>query len=116
MPDHGTPDRYLQHLADGDDPCVPCQIAWRQDQCADKPVSPAFGGGGVLIDGIWGGHTYEQRRRIRRRQKREQASRKPVYGCGTEAAYKRHIRRGETPCEACREASRRATAARRAAG
>ena len=52
MPDHGTLYRYLQHHADGDDPCVPCQIAWRQAQCADKPVSPAFGAGGVLIDEI----------------------------------------------------------------
>ncbi|WP_395109829.1 hypothetical protein [Actinomadura sp. SCN-SB] len=25
--------------------------------------------------------------------------------CGTTAAYQRHLRRGETPCDACREAS-----------
>jgi hypothetical protein len=25
--------------------------------------------------------------------------------CGTEAAYRRHLRRGEQPCEACRAAT-----------
>ena len=28
--------------------------------------------------------------------------------CGTLAAYRRHLRRGERPCEACSQASRRA--------
>lgn len=32
--------------------------------------------------------------------------------CGTEAAYRRHYRRGEKPCAACREANRRASQAR----
>jgi len=26
--------------------------------------------------------------------------------CGTPAAYQRHVRRGEQPCDACREANR----------
>lgn len=55
MPDHGTPARYLQHLADGDDPCVPCQIAYRQDQIANKkPMNSVIVGRGVLIDEILG--------------------------------------------------------------
>jgi hypothetical protein len=32
--------------------------------------------------------------------------RAPVRPCGTWAAYKRHHRWGEAPCEACKEASR----------
>ena len=27
-------------------------------------------------------------------------------GCGTVAAYRRHLKAGETPCEACRAANR----------
>lgn len=34
--------------------------------------------------------------------------------CGTESNYRAHLRRGETPCEACRLASRRAAYDRRA--
>ncbi len=26
--------------------------------------------------------------------------------CGTHAAYRRHLRRGETPCDACRQANK----------
>jgi hypothetical protein len=37
-----------------------------------------------------------------------------VKPCGTEAAYKRHWRRGEVPCEPCRRAAVRADAARKA--
>lgn len=33
--------------------------------------------------------------------------RRPARPCGTTAAYKRHIRRGEKPCEECRQAEKR---------
>ena len=33
--------------------------------------------------------------------------------CGTRAAYKRHLRRGEEPCRECREAARRADRGRK---
>lgn len=32
-------------------------------------------------------------------------SRKPPQPCGTESAYRRHLYRGETPCEECRAAA-----------
>lgn len=32
--------------------------------------------------------------------------------CGTDAAYRRHLRRGEPACEACLQAARRRAAAR----
>jgi hypothetical protein len=35
-------------------------------------------------------------------------------GCGTDAAYRRHLRHGETPCDECTDANRRRTYARRA--
>lgn len=38
-----------------------------------------------------------------------------VAPCGTTAAYKRHLRRGETPCAACREAAAQTKAATRRA-
>lgn len=34
----------------------------------------------------------------------QQAKGRPTTGCGTDAGYARHRRRGETPCQSCREA------------
>lgn len=39
---------------------------------------------------------------------------RPLAECGTDAAYKRHLRRNETPCRACKIAHRDAQRARRA--
>jgi hypothetical protein len=39
----------------------------------------------------------------------------PLQPCGTTAAYQRHMRHDEDPCEACREANRRSLRERRAA-
>lgn len=36
----------------------------------------------------------------------------PVQPCGTYAAWQRHYRRGEKPCDACTDANRRRTAER----
>ena len=49
-----------------------------------------------------------------RREQRAQRQRDPR-PCGTEAAYKRHIRGGEVPCEACRAEANRMANLRRAA-
>lgn len=46
---------------------------------------------------------------------RGEVRRADVKPCGTSAAYKRHYRHGEKPCEACRQANIRDTADRKAA-
>jgi hypothetical protein len=47
-------------------------------------------------EGIWGGFTENQRKGRKRVR--------TLQPCGTVAAFQRHVRRRETPCEACREA------------
>lgn len=37
----------------------------------------------------------------------------PLKPCGTTAAYRRHLRAGEKPCDACRKAAYRAETSRR---
>jgi WhiB family redox-sensing transcriptional regulator len=56
--------------------------------------------------GIWGGMTEKQRKR----RSKEPPTLKP---CGTVAAFQRHVRRCETPCEACRDAKNRDQLSRR---
>ena len=62
--------------------------------------------------GIWGGLSDKQRRRVRRvrAQSRREAGEAqqyqrpaagPTKGHGTDARYRAHLRRGETPCPAC---------------
>lgn len=66
--------------------------------------------------GVWGGLTEAERERLRRatgRKRRRVVP--PEFGCGTDAAHRRHLRHGEKPCEPCKQASKRATAARREA-
>lgn len=46
--------------------------------------------------------------------RRTQYAGRPVAPCGTRAAYERHMRHGEVPCFACRLASARYMAERRA--
>lgn len=60
--------------------------------------------------GIWGGLSERERRKVKRGEN------VPVFNlepCGTVAAFQRHVRDGETPCEPCRaaknDASRRWT-------
>lgn len=74
--------------------------------------------------GIWGGMSERERRKVRRnRMIRAQADPsivvpppiRELQPCGTEAAYQRHRRAGEPPCDPCREAQNRANAARREA-
>jgi len=67
-------------------------------------------------DGIWGGTTPGDRRRLRRAMGLQlQTPGCPPEPCGTEAAYKRHLWAGEQTCAACREAHRRYEAGRRGA-
>lgn len=47
---------------------------------------------------------YQRQWRAAKGARTGQPGRPAVQPCGTEAAYKRHSRRGETPCEACKAA------------
>lgn len=49
-------------------------------------------------EGFWGGLLERERKRILKNKPRQLAP------CGTGAAFQRHKRNGETPCDACREA------------
>jgi WhiB family redox-sensing transcriptional regulator len=59
--------------------------------------------------GIWGGLSDRERRRLGERPHKE---RTPA-PCGTPAAYQRHYRDKEKPCDACRRADRANQAERR---
>lgn len=63
--------------------------------------------------GVWAGLTREERRTgIVRAPKPKPEPRKPA-ACGTESGRNRHRRLGEPSCDACRAASREASARRR---
>ncbi len=63
---------------------------------------------GTNLDGIWGGLPPRARRKLR--PAKQYVPPRELQPCGTEAAARRHKRRGEPACEKCRRAS---TAARR---
>jgi len=58
----------------------------------------------ALDYGIYGGLTAQERKALGRPKKRR--SDLVLFPCGTYAAYVRHLRAGERPCEPCRQASR----------
>lgn len=64
--------------------------------------------------GIWGGFDEVERRGLRSRPGRHGGARH-LMPCGTTAAYRRHIRRGEPVDEPCAQASRLDGAQRKAA-
>lgn len=63
--------------------------------------------------GVWGGKTERERRAIKRELQKAGATsvritpQRRVYH-GTDAGYEHHRRRGESPCQACKEAHSRA--------
>src|SRR5579871_4971588 len=65
--------------------------------------------------GIWGGVDFANRRAVKReRQPPPQPQPRALAGCGTVAAYRRHLERGEPTCEPCRAANAAVTANRKA--
>lgn len=82
--------------------------------CAACPLRAACLAAATDDDhGIWGGLTREERRTgIVRAPKPKPEPRKPA-ACGTESGRNRHRRLGEPSCDACRAASREASARRR---
>lgn len=60
--------------------------------------------------GVWGGLDENERRLLLRRRGRGtghtgRGGSKPTSPCGTPAAYRRHQRNNEEPCDACRNAN-----------
>lgn len=84
------------------------QIATAARVCADCPViteCAQYRDATGSAFGIWGGA-------IIRTQSYGATRGRPPLIHGTESMYKRHLRYGQTPCHACREASRRARQSR----
>ena len=53
--------------------------------------------------GVWGGYTAEERWQLGMHTRRQYRYTAP---CGTETAYRRHLRNDEQPCDACQTAVR----------
>lgn len=67
------------------------------------------------IHGVWGGTVARDRMRIlRSRGYRKPDGPVPTSEHGTEARYRRHLRAGEQACEACAQANRVGSSARKA--
>lgn len=82
--------------------CRSCPV---QVECADYAINSP-----TPLHGVWGGMGEHERRKIRRSEGiRDQV----VEEHGTEAGAKRHERRGEVPCFACRHAAAEAGRRRR---
>jgi hypothetical protein len=78
--------------------CARCPVA---DTCREHAVEHRE-------RGIWGGTSERQRKEVRTQRFRAAGGRRTPAPCGTDAAYHRHRRAGEEPCEACLEAQRQA--------
>lgn len=88
--------------------CGGCPVA---AQCLDFALA------GNLDTGIWGGTLPYERRGLRRAAELTRSwVRRSVTSCGTAAAYRRHLRSGEKPCNACVDAERRRRQEYEAAG
>lgn len=57
--------------------------------------------------GVWGGLSDRQRRAEAKRRGLKLSTDRQLEPCGTLAAYRRHYRDGEQPCEACIRANAR---------
>lgn len=85
------PERFGQALQ----VCRPCPV---REQCRELGKGQG--------EGVWGGYV--------KRGGRPRVEESLLRPHGTEAAYQRHRRRGERPCEACRDAHSRARSGRKA--
>jgi hypothetical protein len=82
--------------------------------CRDCPVIRECGQFGFLEPwGIWGGMSQKRRSSLRGTRAIDVAHEamrgQHLQPCGTLAAYSRHYRNGEKPCDECRRANARAT-------
>ncbi len=69
--------------------CVGCPVL---DRCGEQGRQEMFG--------LWGANPAG----VKRRNGYIPRGQRPMAPCGTDAAYKRHLRHGEVPCDSCREA------------
>lgn len=93
---HSDSGLNVEQIAQAKAVCAACPV---RDACLDWALEHN------VEHGIWGGATERERRSIRR--SRGQRDRPRVLeSCGTPAAYRRHLRRGEAIDFACREANR----------
>ena len=65
---------------------------------------------GVDVEGIWGGHHLDA---INHHKPGKRGPERREINHGTEGGYQAHLRRGETACDECRDATARALADRR---
>ena len=125
----GTPAGYQVHVRAGETPCEPCKLATaakrRERRKRHRPPCATPGG---YRSHIARGETIcapcreaerldGQRRRIEKAaaEGRELRPRNDTVQCGTESGRVSHYRRGEKPCEPCREAGNALKNAERAA-
>jgi hypothetical protein len=102
--------------------CGRCPLA---AECLDLAMKAEGTTAASMRFGVYGGLSTTERAVLARRRVRQPAiaprpaTRVSSYGptptapCGTRAAYKRHLRHGEPPCEACRTAEARDRAERK---
>ena len=108
-PNFFVPERY-EHAAirDAKTICATCPV---QNQCKEEGLRLHRI---TDLDGIWGGLTKIERLRILRKEDLPRRRHSPMRDirfqpenlkpCGTTAAYARHLRHNEPPCEQCRQA------------
>lgn len=80
--------------------------------CAECPVKSRCLEWAVEVGvefGVWGGTTYADRRKLG--IKKKQGGALKLKDCGTAAAYRRHVKRGEPMDDRCREGHRQRQAA-----
>lgn len=84
-----------------------------KDICATCPLLEACAQYALhhSVQGVWGGMTDEDRENYR--NGRGITVRAGLEPCGTPAAHRRHLRRGEQPCAACKQADSEHRRARR---
>lgn len=87
-----------------------------KEVCMSCPVRMSCLEAAFIFDeqGIWGGTTWEERKRMRAQRGIPRPPTGPSWlDCGTERGYTRHRRAGEEPCRACRDASTLASGQRK---
>jgi len=92
-PDHWYPDKYDNNATVRASKAI-CQVCPVQAECLAHALEHHEN------DGIWGGLSVRERRRLR------PSTRLQPINHGTQGGYQTHRRRGETPCLACTDANR----------
>lgn len=93
---YGTPRTPSEHVQEVKAYCHDCPV---RNACLEHAVAT------YDDHGMWGGMTPDERRELRRAARQGRKPQSPVYrklaDCGTDAAYRRHKRRGEPVDDEC---------------